>query len=183
MPNSQETPAPPKPVSGGEKGTALEGGAKDDRYAFVIPLGSLKDFLVKPIPATPPLPHPPKKWSLNKLADRITLSLGSTESLLVHTAVFIVAFAFVYAGFAIDSILLILTTIVSLEAIYLAIFIQRTANKQTERMEKLIREIRQNTVIHLEQPLDQVVGQIHKDVRRLHRMYEKDSDRLPSAST
>lgn len=181
MPNSQEAPAPPNPPAGGERETAPDGGAKNDRYAFVIPLGSLKDFLVKPIP-TPPLPHPPKKWSLNKLADRITLSLGSTESLLVHTAVFIVAFAFVYAGFAIDSILLILTTIVSLEAIYLAIFIQRTANKQTERMEKLIREIRQNTVIHLEQPLDQVVGQIHKDVRRLHRMYEKDSDRLPSAS-
>lgn len=180
MSGSQEAPAPPK-RSEGE--TAPEGETKNNRYAFVIPLGSLKDFLVKPIPTTPPLPHPPKKWSLNKLADRITISLGSTESLLVHTAVFIISFAFVYTGFAIDSILLVLTTIVSLEAIYLSIFIQRTANKQTERMEKLVREIRQNTVIHLEQPLDQVVGQIHKDVQRLHRkMYEKDSNRIPSAS-
>ncbi len=145
---------------------------KSDRYAIFIPIGQLKDFLTKPILTPSSLPTKPRLWSLDKTADRITLALGSTESLVVHTFVFIVSLAFVYLGYALDSILLVVTTVVSLEAIYLAIFIQRTANKQSERMERLMREIRSNTVIHLDRPLDQVVGEIHKDLRHLHSKIE-----------
>ena len=165
MPNGQgDTPAPASPNRGEHASTKDE-----NKYAVVVPLSQLRDLLVKPIPYTPPVPHAPKVWSINKLADRITFALGSTESVLIHTLTFIIAFAFVFLGHAFDTILLVVTTIVSLEAIYLSIFIQRTANKQVEKLERLVREIRQNTVIHLDQPLDQVVGEIHKNVQQLNR--------------
>lgn len=41
-----------------------------------------------------------------------------------------------FFGYTLDQILLILTTAVSLEAIYLAIFIQMTVNKTTQSLEQ-----------------------------------------------
>ncbi len=74
----------------------------------------------------------PRKRSI---AEKATSWVGSVESLVVHTILFIVAFLFVLFGVDLDTVLLILTTVVSLEAIYLAIFIQMSVNRQATSLE------------------------------------------------
>jgi len=61
-------------------------------------------------------------------------------SLIVHTLFFIGSFAFLLFGVALDKILLIVTTAVSFEAIYLSIFIQMTVNNHSATLE----EVREN---------------------------------------
>ena len=46
-----------------------------------------------------------------------------------------------WLGFDLDRVLLVLTTIVSLEAIYLAIFIQMTINRTTAQLEEVEEDI------------------------------------------
>jgi uncharacterized membrane protein len=71
---------------------------------------------------------------LEKIAIRATRWVGSTQSLLVHTVLFLVAFILVAVGVPVDRVLLVLTTIVSLEAIYLSIFIQMSVNRSERRI-------------------------------------------------
>lgn len=78
---------------------------------------------------------------LEFIALRTTRWIGSTSSILVHTAVFIVSFVLYWFGVKMDDILLILTTVVSLEAIYLAIFIQMTVNKQGTNLKEVAEDI------------------------------------------
>ncbi len=68
--------------------------------------------------------------SLEAVSIRTTEWVGTPSSIVVHTLVFLGAISLSLFGFDIDLILLILTTAVSLEAIYLAIFIQMTVNRQ-----------------------------------------------------
>ncbi|MEM1311910.1 MAG: hypothetical protein AAGF07_00395 [Patescibacteria group bacterium] len=63
------------------------------------------------------------------LTFRITKWVGTSASIILHTLFFIGIFGLAVFGVDVDSILLILTTAVSLEAIYLAIFIQMSVNK------------------------------------------------------
>lgn len=78
---------------------------------------------------------PQKKTSSNPILDRLsrwlTVSIGTNTSIMVHTLFFVGIFALSFLGISMDKILLVLTTAVSLEAIYLAIFIQMTVNKTT----------------------------------------------------
>ena len=66
---------------------------------------------------------------LEKMSEKLTIWLGTPASILVHTFVFVGIFLLKWLGFSVDQILLILTTAVSLEAIYLSIFIQMSVNK------------------------------------------------------
>lgn len=74
---------------------------------------------------------------IETLAEKVAKWTGSVWSIIMHTAMFIGAFTISFFGVALNSILLIVTTIVSLEAIYLSIFIQMTSNKH----DKSIKEI------------------------------------------
>lgn len=60
---------------------------------------------------------------LNKLAEHIADKVGSPISIAVHTFLFVVNLALMFV-MDVDRVLLILTTWVSLEAIYLALFTQ-----------------------------------------------------------
>lgn len=71
------------------------------------------------------------------VAEKTTAWVGSPSSLVVHTIIFLLAFAFVLLGANLDTVLLVLTTVVSLEAIYLAIFIQMSVNRQTLSLENV----------------------------------------------
>lgn len=108
-----------------------------------------------------------------KIADNITEVVGSTGSLIVHTVLFITTFALVIFDISMDWILLFVTTVVSLEAIYLAIFIQRSTNRQEKRLERAIAEIRRSIVIHDKRPLDVVVSEIDKRVGEMERELKK----------
>lgn len=57
--------------------------------------------------------------------------VGSISSLVIHTLLFALNFSLYFFGVAFDTVLLILTTVVSIEAIYLAIFMQISINQQS----------------------------------------------------
>jgi methyl-accepting chemotaxis protein len=110
-----------------------------------------------------------KPLRIRSLAERATTWVGSVESLILHTILFILAFTFVWLGASLDTVLLVLTTIVSLEAIYLSIFIQMSVNRQQasiENVEDDIDEI-QAEVKEIGDDVDELsddVDEIAKDV-------------------
>lgn len=86
--------------------------------------------------------HNHHKFSgLEKISFKLTDWVGTPLSLIVHTLLFVGIFALRYFGVTTDYILLILTTAVSLEAIYLSIFIQMSVNRATESLEEVEEDI------------------------------------------
>ena len=78
---------------------------------------------------------------LEKISYKLTDWVGTPASLIVHTLLFFGIFALKHFGVSTNYILLVLTTAVSLEAIYLAIFIQMTVNRATESLEEVEEDI------------------------------------------
>lgn len=78
---------------------------------------------------------------LEKLSFKMTSWVGTPVSVIVHSILFIGIFILFFFGLNLDQILLILTTAVSLEAIYLAIFIQMTVNRNTKALEEVEEDI------------------------------------------
>lgn len=89
---------------------------------------------------------------IERKASAVTSWVGSTSSILTHTVFFTAAFLLAFSGLvSFDRVLLVLTTVVSLEAIYLAIFIQMTVNRQ----ERALAEVEQD------------LGEIQEDVEEI----------------
>jgi len=65
--------------------------------------------------------------------------MGTKSSLFVHTIVFVIAILLMFF-FDFEKVLLTLTTLLSLEAIYLSLFIQMTVNKQQEHVEDILED-------------------------------------------
>ncbi len=98
--------------------------------------------------------------------EKITRSIGSVPSLIVHTIFFAVAFFLgVFGVFTWDNVLLILTTVVSLEAIYLAIFIQMSVNQNTESLREVEEDVDE---------IQEDVDEIQKDIDAI----EQDVDEI-----
>jgi uncharacterized protein YoxC len=95
---------------------------------------------------------------LERLSIQSTRWIGSTQSLATHTVLFLFCFVLIIAGFNSDKIMLILTTIVSLEAIYLSIFIQMSVNRQARRLREVSRDIEE---------ISEDVEGIQKDVEEI----------------
>ena len=124
-----------------------------------------------------------KQKSLKQKLERTALSathwIGSIESLIIHTAVFVSAFALVLFGISFDRVLLALTTVLSLEAIYLAIFIQMSVNQNTMQLaqvEKDVEEI-QEDIDEIQEDVEEIaedVDEIQADVEHI----EKDIDEI-----
>ena len=98
--------------------------------------------------------------------ERAIMWIGSPASLIVHTLVFIVGFS-ASSRWWVDwnLMLLVLTTVVSLEAIYLAIFIQLSVNRQAASLigvEEDAETIQENV-----EELGEHVEGIHEDVEEL----------------
>ena len=104
-----------------------------------------------------------QKIQLEKTADIATKWIGSTTSLVVHTIFFIISFVLPLLGIlTFERMLLVLTTIVSLEAIYLSIFIQMSVNKNSQDI-----EIIQEDVGEIQEDIDEIqkdVDEIQEDV-------------------
>lgn len=94
----------------------------------------------------------------------MTAWVGSPASILVHTIFFIGVFALGFFNVSLDHILLILTTVVSLEAIYLAIFIQMTVNRHTESLQDVGEDIEElgEEVEELGEDIEEISGDIDK---------------------
>src|SRR3989344_5435572 len=76
-----------------------------------------------------------KETDLEKMAIKMTHWVGTPLSIIIHTFLFAGAFLAYYFGIKFETVLLVLTTIVSLEAIYLSLFIQFSVNITKESLE------------------------------------------------
>lgn len=95
--------------------------------------------------------------------------VGSVRSLVVHTILFMLCFILGFLGVDWNSILLTLTTLVSLEAIYLAIFIQMTVNRNSQSLEEVEEDIDeiQEDIDDIQEDVDEIqegIDDIQEDV-------------------
>lgn len=109
---------------------------------------------------------------IEKLALKMTHWIGSPSSLIIHTIFFAAIFILLILGIEFDLILLVLTTLVSLEAIYLAIFIQMSVNRQSKRLASVRRDIDeiQEDVAEITEDIDE----IQEDVEEISEEMEED---------
>ncbi len=105
-----------------------------------------------------------RKIVLEKTAEKATRWIGSTTSLTFHTIFFIVSFSLpLFKLVDWDKMLLVLTTVVSLEAIYLSIFIQMTVNKNSQDI-----EIIQEDIDEIQEDVDEIqedIDEIQEDIQ------------------
>ncbi len=113
----------------------------------------------------------PRKKS-EEFALSVTRWVGSLQSIVLHTILFIVSFGAVALGvLPFDRMLLVLTTVLSLEAIYLSIFIQMTINITSATID----EVEQN-IDEIQEDIDEIqedVGEIQEDVDELQEDVEE----------
>ena len=108
--------------------------------------------------------------------EKISKSIGSVMSLYIHTAVFTLSFLLIILGFSTEIVLLTLTTLVSLEAIYLSILIQIAVNKNTESLEEVEEDLGE-----IQEDLDEIaddVEDIQEDIDEIEEEVDdiEDSD-------
>jgi low affinity Fe/Cu permease len=116
--------------------------------------------------------HQKTSTKIEQVADQFTNWIGSPSSIVVHTILFVAAFGFVWLGAELNTVLLILTTAVSLEAIYLALFIQMTVNKNTKSLadvEEDIEEIAEDV-----EGIEKDIDEIQEDVEEIEKDDEED---------
>lgn len=128
---------------------------------------------------------PLKKRAQNPLLEKVshgaTKWIGSIPSLVVHTILFASVMLLPLFGIGLDTVLLVLTTIVSLEAIYLAIFIQMTVNRNTAQLhevEKDIEEISED-IEDIQEDVEEIqedVVEISEDIEDIQEDVEEISE-------
>jgi uncharacterized membrane protein len=121
--------------------------------------------------------------------EKIIGGVGSVPSLFVHTMLFV--FSFVLALTHVvswDIMLLTLTTLVSLEAIYLAIFIQMSVNRHSQELAEVSEDVEdiQEDIEEISQDVDEIqkdvdeiqedVGEIQEDVEEINDEDETEED-------
>ncbi|MFA6278940.1 MAG: hypothetical protein WCS97_01775 [Candidatus Paceibacterota bacterium] len=105
--------------------------------------------------------------------ERIIAGVGSVPSLVLHTLIFMFFFLSAFTGtISWGTMLLVLTTIVSLEAIYLAIFIQMTVNRQAHELAEVSEDVEdiQEDIEEISQDVDE----IQKDVEEINEEDEAE---------
>ncbi len=109
-----------------------------------------------------------------EFSKKLTYWIGSPQSIIVHTIFFIAMFCLRFLGVGASDILLILTTIVSLEAIYLSIFIQMTVNKHSEELEEVSEEL--GEVSEDIEEIKEDVDEIQEDVEEIQEEHQKENN-------
>ena len=115
------------------------------------------------------------KIPLNKLettALAITQGIGSVTSVIIHTVLFLGAFVMIFLGFNFDRVLLVLTTIVSLEAIYLSIFIQLSVNYQARALESVEKDIDE-----IQEDVEEIAEDV-EDIQETHEEIQEDIEEI-----
>lgn len=122
----------------------------------------------------------PQPTKLDVITHRLTRWIGSVSSLVVHTIIFVGVIIAPVFGFSMEEVLLILTTIVSLEAIYLAILIQYTVNQHSETLEEVAEDI--EDVAEDVEEVTKNVEEISEDVEGLSEDVEGISEDVDELS-
>lgn len=101
---------------------------------------------------------------IRETALAVTRWVGSPLSIILHSILFIIVFFLAFLEILpFDRMLLFLTTVVSLEAIYLSIFIQMTINYTTQSIEEVGQDIEE---------IQEDIGEIQEDVDELQEDVE-----------
>lgn len=119
------------------------------------------------------------KHHITTPVERLTSWVGSVYSLIVHTLAFLAAFLVGAFGIASwEIVLLVLTTVVSLEAIYLAIFIQMSVNRNTASLREVEEDIDeiQEDVEELGEDLDEIQEDIEDIQEDVEEMNEEETE-------
>jgi len=119
---------------------------------------------------------PKNSTTLESLSQKMTNAIGTTDSLVVHTVLFVGIFTLGFLGVSVDQILLVLTTIVSLEAIYLAIFIQMTVNRTTASLASV-----EEDIDDIQEDVDDIqedVDSLESNIKEISDDYIDDSDEV-----
>ncbi len=123
---------------------------------------------------------------LERLALMVTRGVGSVWSVLIHTLLFAGSFILIVLGADVDRVLLILTTIVSLEAIYLSIFIQMSVNHQARALasvEQDIDEIQEDVeeiaedVEEIQEDVEEIAEDV-EDIQEAHEEIQEDIEEI-----
>lgn len=122
------------------------------------------------------------------VVEKIIAGVGSVPSLLIHTVLFAGSFVSAVVGIVDwSAMLLVLTTIVSLEAIYLAIFIQMSVNRHAVELAEVSEDVEdiQEDIEEISQDVDEIqkdVDEIQEDVEDIQEDVEEisEDDALPS---
>ncbi len=117
---------------------------------------------------------------LDKMADSVISWIGSTASLVFHTLLFITSFLLpLFKVVDFEEMLLVLTTIVSLEAIYLSIFIQMSVNKSNKHIEVIKEDVNeiQEDIDEIQEDIDEIqedIDEIQEDIDEIADDEEED---------
>lgn len=103
--------------------------------------------------------------------EKISKSIGSVTSLYIHTAIFILSFLLIILGVSTEIVLLTLTTLVSLEAIYLSILIQIAVNKNTESLEEVEEDLDE-----IQEDLDEIADDVEDIQEDIDEIEEEVDD-------
>jgi len=109
-----------------------------------------------------------------KIILKIIRSIGSISSLIIHTMLFMTAFILYFFGVDLNAILLVLTTVVSLEAIYLSILIQMSVNFQFDKLDTIqenVEDIQENV-----EDIQESVEDIQVDVDEINNDEDDEDD-------
>lgn len=119
---------------------------------------------------------------LEKIANGIMWWIGSIPSLIAHTVFFITCFTLpLFSIVNFDHMLLVLTTVLSLEAIYLAIFIQMSVNKSSEHIEDLKEDVSeiQEDIDEIQEDIEEIsedIEEINEDIDEIQEDIEEITD-------
>lgn len=116
---------------------------------------------------------------MQEVALSVTRWVGSLESIIVHSTLFLGSFIAVQLGAVpFERMLLVLTTLVSLEAIYLSIFIQMSINYTTRSIENVEQDIEeiQEDIDEIQEDVDEIqedVDEIQENVDEIQEDVEE----------
>ena len=121
--------------------------------------------------------------AIELVAIKTTSWIGSPASIIFHTLMFIASFVLYFFEIPLDDILLVLTTIVSLEAIYLSIFIQMSVNRQNKKLDDVAEDVGeiQKDVDEIQEDVDEIqkdVDEIQEDVEDIQEEEEKEGEEM-----
>ena len=107
---------------------------------------------------------------LVRVTDGVMWWIGSIPSLIAHSLIFLSAFLLPLFGWVeFDKMLLVLTTVLSLEAIYLAICIQMSVNRSQEHIEDLKEDVNeiQEDIEDIQEDIEEIsedIDDIQEDI-------------------
>ena len=108
------------------------------------------------------------------LIDKMIFWVGTPSSLFLHSVFFVFMCSLILFGFSSSDVLLVLTTIVSLEAIYLSIFIQMSVNRQSIENEET-RQVLSSGLSSLQETMDEVSETIDEVSEKVEEVIEDES--------